>query len=79
MGFSVVVVSAIAQDSDETAERVRIAAANMEDAVVVDCQLPGKLRRAPQTRRHAHLSHAWPPDPDVRHRLPHPGWGIHAG
>jgi hypothetical protein len=45
MGFSVVVVSAIAQDSDETAERVRIAAANMEDAVVVDCQLPGKLRR----------------------------------
>jgi hypothetical protein len=50
MGFSVVVVSAIAQDSDETAERVRIAAANMEDAVVVDCQLPGKLRRLGGTR-----------------------------
>ncbi len=49
-GFSVVVLSAIAQDSDETAQRVRIAAANMEDAVVVDCQLPGKLRRLGGTR-----------------------------
>jgi hypothetical protein len=29
---------------------VRIAAANMEDAVVVDCQLPGKLRRLGGTR-----------------------------
>jgi chromosome segregation ATPase len=50
MGFTVVVVSAIAQVSDETAERVRIAAANMEDAIVVDCQLPGKLRRLGGTR-----------------------------
>jgi hypothetical protein len=49
-GFALVMVSAIAQDSDETGERVRIAAANMEDAVVVDCQLPGKLRRLGGTR-----------------------------
>jgi hypothetical protein len=49
-GFGLVVVSALAQVSDETAERIRIAAANMEDAVVVDCQLPGKLRRLGGTR-----------------------------
>lgn len=45
MGFSLVAVCATAQESAETEERIRIAAANMEDAIVVDCQLPGKLRR----------------------------------
>jgi Caspase domain/Sel1 repeat len=29
----------------ETEERSRIAAANLEDAIVVDCQLPGKLKK----------------------------------
>jgi chromosome segregation ATPase len=29
----------------ETQERARIAAANLEDAIVVDCQLPGKLQK----------------------------------
>jgi hypothetical protein len=29
--------------SQETEGRARIAAANMQDAVVVDCQLPGRL------------------------------------
>jgi len=29
--------------SQETQERVRIAASNMQDAIVIDCQLPGKL------------------------------------
>lgn len=29
----------------ETQERSRIAAANLEDAIVVDCQLPGKLQK----------------------------------
>jgi hypothetical protein len=29
--------------TQETQERVRIAAANMQDALVIDCQLPGKL------------------------------------
>jgi chromosome segregation ATPase len=50
MGFALAVACASAQVNDETAERVRIAAANMEDAVVVDCQLPGKLRRLGGTR-----------------------------
>lgn len=45
-GFGLVVACATsAQVDEETEERVRIAAANMQDAVVVDCQLPGKLRR----------------------------------
>ena len=44
-GFGLVVTVASAQQSKETEERIRIAAANMQDAVVVDCQLPGKLRR----------------------------------
>jgi hypothetical protein len=34
----------------ETEERTRIAAANLEDAIVVDCQLPGKLRKLGGTR-----------------------------
>jgi Caspase domain/Sel1 repeat len=29
--------------TQETQERVRIAASNMQDAIVIDCQLPGKL------------------------------------
>src|SRR5262245_14125756 len=29
----------------ETQERAQIAAANLEDAIVVDCQLPGKLQK----------------------------------
>jgi len=49
-GFGLVVACASAQVSDETAERTRIAAANMEDALVVDCQLPGKLRKLGGTR-----------------------------
>ena len=31
--------------NSETEERSRIAAANLEDAIVVDCQLPGKLQK----------------------------------
>ena len=50
VGFGLVVACASAQVSDETAERMRIAAANMEDAIVVDCQLPGKLRKLGGTR-----------------------------
>jgi hypothetical protein len=50
MGFGLVVACASAQVSDETVERTRIAAANMEDAIVVDCQLPGKLRKLGGTR-----------------------------
>lgn len=50
MGFGLVVVCASAQESEETGERIRIAASNMEDAIVVDCQLPGKLRRLGGTR-----------------------------
>ena len=34
----------------ETAVRVKLAAATMEDAVVVDCQLPGSLRKLGGTR-----------------------------
>ncbi len=41
----VVACATSAQVNDETEQRTRIAAANMQDAVVVDCQLPGKLRR----------------------------------
>ncbi len=52
LGFSLVVVCAAAQESEETVERIRIAAANMEDAIVVDCQLPGKLRRLGGSRNY---------------------------
>lgn len=45
LGVGLVMVCASAQDRDETGERIRIAATNMEDAIVVDCQLPGKLRK----------------------------------
>lgn len=45
LGLGLVIVCASAQESEETEERMRIAAANMEDAIVIDCQLPGKLRR----------------------------------
>ncbi|WP_129774685.1 caspase family protein [Peristeroidobacter soli] len=34
-----------AEKNSETEERSRIAAANLEDAIVVDCQLPGKLQK----------------------------------
>lgn len=47
---TLVLAAASAQDASETEERIKIAAANMEDAVVVDCQLPGKLRRLGGTR-----------------------------
>ena len=50
LGLGLVAVCAVAQQSDETEERIRIAAASMEDAIVVDCQLPGKLRRLGGTR-----------------------------
>jgi len=49
-GFALVAVCAVAQENEETEERIRIAAANMEDAIVVDCQLPGRLRRLGGTR-----------------------------
>lgn len=49
-GLGLVVVCASAQDRGETEERIRIAAANMADAIVVDCQLPGKLRKLGGTR-----------------------------
>jgi hypothetical protein len=52
IGLGLAAVCAIAQESEETEERIRIAAANMEDAVVVDCQLPGKLRRLGGTRNY---------------------------
>jgi hypothetical protein len=50
LGFGLVMACTSAQVSDETAERTRIAATNMEDAIVVDCQLPGKLRKLGGTR-----------------------------
>ncbi len=50
LGAGLVMVCASAQDRDETEQRIRIAAANMEDAVVIDCQLPGKLRKLGGTR-----------------------------
>lgn len=34
-----------AAKNSETEERSRVAAANLEDAIVVDCQLPGKLQK----------------------------------
>ncbi|MDY6946545.1 MAG: caspase family protein [Pseudomonadota bacterium] len=37
-------------NSTEKEERSRIAAANLEDAIVVDCQLPGKLQKLGGTR-----------------------------
>jgi chromosome segregation ATPase len=43
-------LSAAAQQRTETEERIFIAASSMEDAVVVDCQLPGKLRKLGGTR-----------------------------
>jgi hypothetical protein len=52
LGFSLVAVCATAQENAETEERIRIAAANMEDAIVVDCQLPGKLRRLGGSRNY---------------------------
>jgi len=36
--------------SEEVQERIKVAAANLEDAVVVDCQLPGKLQKLGGTR-----------------------------
>lgn len=48
-GVAALVLAAGAVDGrsnpNETQERTRIAAARMEDAVVVDCQLPGKLKK----------------------------------
>jgi hypothetical protein len=38
------------KQSEEVKERSRIAAANLEDAIVVDCQLPGKLQKLGGTR-----------------------------
>ena len=46
--FGVVVAAAIAQDSDETAERVRIAAANMEDEAIawhLAEEIEGKVKK----------------------------------
>ncbi|MEO1034803.1 MAG: caspase family protein [Pseudomonadota bacterium] len=45
-----VIGCAVAQESSETEIREEIAAANMRDAVIVDCQLPGKLRKLGGTR-----------------------------
>ena len=50
LSCGLVVACASAEVRDETAERTRIAAANMEDAIVVDCQLPRKLRKLGGTR-----------------------------
>src|SRR5262245_1586061 len=55
IGGAVLVVACAGQpqqvaQSVETAERVKVAAANMADAVVVDCQLPGSLRKLGGTR-----------------------------
>lgn len=41
----VIASASSARVSDETDERSRIAAASLEDAIVVDCQLPGKLQK----------------------------------
>lgn len=41
----VIASASSARVSDETEERSRIAAASLEDAIVVDCQLPGKLQK----------------------------------
>src|SRR5688572_860954 len=47
MGGCLLVLMSIApaRSNDEIEERSRIAAANLEDAIVVDCQLPGKLQK----------------------------------
>lgn len=50
IGGAVLVVACAEQpqqvaQSTETAARVKVAAANMADAVVVDCQLPGSLKK----------------------------------
>ncbi|HEY5755247.1 MAG TPA: caspase family protein [Steroidobacter sp.] len=49
LGVGTLVVASGAPLADsknsETEERSRIAAANLEDAIVVDCQLPGKLQK----------------------------------
>ena len=50
LGVGLVFACASSQIRDETAERIHIAAANMQDAIVVDCQLPGKLRKLGGTR-----------------------------
>ena len=48
--FGLVIAAGAAERDDETERREAIAAANMQDAVVVDCQLPGKLRKLGGTR-----------------------------
>jgi hypothetical protein len=47
MGGCLLVLLSVApaRTNDEIEERSRIAAANLEDAIVVDCQLPGKLQK----------------------------------
>ena len=52
LGLVALCAGATAQQNEETEERIRIAAASMEDAIVVDCQLPGKLRRLGGTRNY---------------------------
>jgi Caspase domain/Sel1 repeat len=56
IGTALLVFGCATQDlktaSVETTERVRIAAANMQDAVVIDCQLPGKLMMLGGTRQY---------------------------
>jgi predicted nucleic acid-binding Zn-ribbon protein len=49
-GFFMATLPAFGQERAETEQRIAIAAANMQDAVVVDCQLPGKLRKLGGTR-----------------------------
>lgn len=51
-GITIATSCAASQLSDETNRRVAIAATNLEDAVVVDCQLPGKLRKLGGTRNY---------------------------
>ena len=52
LGVGLVVVCASAQESGEIDKRIQIAAANLQDAIVIDCQLPGKLRRLGGTRNY---------------------------
>ena len=49
-GAGLVVTAAFAQQSNETDIRKQIAVTNMNDAVVIDCQLPGKLRKLGGTK-----------------------------
>jgi len=50
-GFGAITASfAAPTSSEETDERIYIAATNLEDAIVVDCQLPGKLRKLGGTK-----------------------------